>query len=653
MAILVPDLNEINRFVPPLTEGERALMNALCAILDDNWTIYVQSYLNGLRPDIVIFCEDAGVGIFEVKDWIFEVNQENQWKIRAKDTGDWIKANCPFQQVNKYKQSIMKREIPILYTKQILDFKVKYLITTFVYFHKYKTEDIKKEFKPIETQVNQYKYKYFGYDDLHPEKLKQILNKHYLKHGSKFTGLMTEIGLADRLANALAYPRHGNTNLENFLQPLTSKQKELLSNNSGTRRVKGAAGSGKTFLLVHKAVNAAREKKRVLLVCYNITMVNYLRDLVVCLARHYDRKCLEYIEIGHFHRLFPLENNELDRRNVKEKIDVLLIDEGQDFQRSWVEILQSICNHNYHLFFCEDRRQNIYGTESMPLGAGRPNELKQSFRIPTKTAQLANYLYDWANIDGKEEKVEGKNSVQTDLFVKNIWFNGNQKECLNYIQKDIGNLIKDRNTARADIAILVCTVEDGWQVCDVLKTLSLPYQKNFESKEEFCQLKQISQKEGWDKNKFKDNLRVLRKGYKVEFWMQGGMIKVCTIHSFKGWELSNILILFNPDQEQEETKYQLLYTAITRSQQNLTVYNMVNSLNQFSEEAIEKGYIEKHSKELIEETNFLSQSNNTYYSILSEFSSEDLLQMEMDAYGYDPDDFDGSFEDYLESFGYD
>lgn len=609
MAILVPDLNEINNFVPPLTEGERALMNALCEVLDDNWIIYVRSYLNGLRPDFVIFCEDAGVGIFEVKDWDlksyqveikkseFNQSEYDQWQVRAWDTGKWHDIESPFSQAEKYKESIIKWEIPILNSKTILNSKVYSIIVPFVYFHEHKTTEINDKLEPIKSVVKKKYYQYFGYDYLQqPEKLKLLLaNKpNYLKHGSKFTGLMQEIGLTDRLANALAYPRHGNTNLQNLLQSLSSKQQELLSNKSGTRRVKGAAGSGKTFVLVHKAVNAAREKKRVLIVCYNITMVNYLRDLVVCLARHYDRKCLQYIEIAHFHRLFPLENNELDRRNVKEKIDVLLIDEGQDFQRSWVEVLQSICNSNYHLFFCEDRRQNIYGTESMPLGAGRPNELKQSFRIPAKTAQLANYLYDWANIEGKEEKVDGKDQLQTDLFIKNIWVNGNQKECLDTIQKDVEILIKDKNTARADIAILVCTVEDGWQVCDVLKSLNLPYQKNFESKEEFYQLKQISQKEGWNKEYFKKKRQELQRGYKVGFWMQGGMIKVCTIHSFKGWELSNILILFNPEKQQEETQYQLLYTAITRSQQNLTVYNMVNSLNKFSQEAIEKGFIETH-----------------------------------------------------------
>ena len=69
MAILVPSIEEIESLPTKLTNGERRLMNALLEALDDEWSVYVQPHLNGLKPDIVIFSENAGVGIFEVKDW--------------------------------------------------------------------------------------------------------------------------------------------------------------------------------------------------------------------------------------------------------------------------------------------------------------------------------------------------------------------------------------------------------------------------------------------------------------------------------------------------------------------------------------------------------------------------------------------------------
>lgn len=436
----------------------------------------------------------------------------------------------------------------------------------------------------------------FGYDGTNARFLKAILEKCYLRHGSKFTELMKKNGISDRLRNALAYPKHGSTDIQSLLVTFNKKQQNLLTNSPGCRRVFGAAGGGKTLILVHKAVNAAKEGKKVLLVCFNITMANYIRDLVTRLARHYGPHYHRNIEVGHFHRFFPKETAEIDNRSMKERVDVVLIDEGQDFERSWIEILQQIAAPNYHLMFCEDDRQNIYSKNVKDRGAvpgikGRPNLLNESYRIPEQTAILANELSNWSKQEDVSGSVTSMKTVQGNLFVRNIWFNGTKYDVVNVIREDVKNLVQDRNTARADIAILICTVEDGWQICKVLDEIKLPYQQNFESQEENQALYNMY---GDNLEEFKKKRDELRRGYKAGFWMQGGKIKVCTIHSFKGWELSNILVFFNPEEEQELAKVPLLYTAITRSQQYLTIYNSDLDLTSFGKFAISQGYVEPH-----------------------------------------------------------
>jgi len=604
MAILVPELEEINSLPQKLTDGERCLMEALCKALDNNWTVYVQPHLNGLRPDIVIFNEDAGIGIFEVKDWDLDdhrviPHEESgyEWQVRAWDTGKWItrpqEDYCPLKQVEKYRQSIFKYEIPLLDAKRLLDQSVHSLIQPIVYFHKHTSEDVIQRLKPILKPYSNV----FGNNILNPNFLRGILRGCGLHHRPKFKELMKDIGLADRLANALAYPKHGGTDIQNLLAPFNEKQLDLLPNESRSRRVFGAAGSGKTFVLVHKAVNAAKEGKKVLLVCFNITMANYLRDLVTRLARHYGPHYHRNIEVGHFHRFFPYidENPEVDKRGMKEPVDVLLIDEGQDFERSWIKKLQKIGASGYHLMFCEDDRQNIYSKSVKERGKipirGK-NILKESYRIPKQTAKLANALASWAKQEGESGTIESVKSVQSNVSVRNVWFDGTKDEIVKAIREDIRNLVQARSTARADIAILVCTVKDGWQVCQVLDELKLPKpQCNFESIEEHNQLYQLY---GQNREIFKEKLDELRRGYKAGFWMQGGRIKVCTIHSFKGWELSNILVFFNPEEEQEQAKVPLLYTAITRSQQNLTIYNADLKLSQFGKIATSENYSEQH-----------------------------------------------------------
>ncbi|MDY6804884.1 MAG: AAA family ATPase [Cyanobacteriota bacterium] len=597
MAILVPD--DLSNLPQEPTEGEKALIIALCKILDDEWTVYVQPYLNGLKPDIIIFCEDAGLGIFEVKDWDLDVhkikgNKENgyKWLVRSKDTGEWVKPKhgCPLKQVDKYRQSIFKYEIPILGSKKLLDDHVFSLVQPYVYFHKHTTDDVEERLEPILDAYSNV----FGYDYVEePEYLEDILNERYLCHGSKFTELMKETELAGRLANALAFPKHGMTNIEHLLN-LTKKQQILLDRieERASLRVKGAAGCGKTLLLAHKAAMAATEGKNVLVVCFNITMVNYIQDLVKRLARYYGEKdgnphSYRNIEVGHFHRFFPLEEKtQTCRRNSKEPVDILLIDEGQDFERTWVDkLLTEVCRDDCEFMFCEDRQQNIYERQeikrqAMPI-QGRPSGLNDSYRIPEKTAQLANFLSTCAELEGLKI-IKSIKPLQGNLFVRNLWFNGTYRNATKALAKDIKALTTGKNNARPDIAILVCTVEDGWKVCEVLESLHLPSQCSFEPKEENEILKR---KKDEDK---------LRRGYKVGFWMQTGKIKVATIHSFKGWELSNILVFFNPAKRQKETFIELLYTAITRSQECLTIYNMDSDLYEFGDLAIEEGYVEAH-----------------------------------------------------------
>jgi superfamily I DNA and RNA helicase len=71
-------------------------------------------------------------------------------------------------------------------------------------------------------------------------------------------------------------------------------------------------------------------------------MANYLRDLINRLARYYDPHCHRMIQISHFHRLFPRIDETIDMETeiIKDPIDVLLIDEGQDFERSWILVVQ-------------------------------------------------------------------------------------------------------------------------------------------------------------------------------------------------------------------------------------------------------------------------------------------------------------------------
>lgn len=329
-------------------------------------------------------------------------------------------------------------------------------------------------------------------------------------------------------------------------------------------------------------------------------MVNYLNDLVRRLSRYKDKnqeRISQRIYVRHFHRLFPNEKELKDEEIIDaQPFDVILIDEGQDFDRAWIEQLYTLAKDNAHIMFVEDDRQNIYGKNTsarrtVPGIMGRPNELKQSFRINHKIAQLANTLIDMSIQQFESGAVESvQKGLQQELFPppQPLWFDGNYGQMLMAISAEITRLANDANTGSfADIVILVCTVEDGWAICDELDKLHRPYICSFESRGGNGEVRQIYSPDQLDMR-----LDNLRRGRKVAFRMQTGRIKICTIHSFKGWELKRVLVFYHPiGENQLQNRASLLYTAITRTQEYLTIFNTEPSLSRFGQEAAQQGLL--------------------------------------------------------------
>lgn len=606
MAKLIPSIEQIEQLPTPLEPGERALMNALCQVLDDEWTIYVQPFLNGLKPDIIIFSEQAGLGIFEVKDWNlahYLVHANGVWEVYDGRQQRWYASttNCPLKQVTRYKDEIIRYELPELQAESVLNSSVYALVAPFVYFHAYTTAEAHDKVSPL---ISKYPHlTIFGHDSLEPQKLKAVLASRHLRRGSQFAAMMQKYQLQNRLRNALAYPEHGRLSVADILFTLIPEQQNLLANTPGKRRAIGAAGSGKTMILVRKAVNAALSGQRVLITCYNITMVNYINDMVRRLARHKDRSGQQIshrIFVRHYHRLFPKDGSgELRDKDVEMAMpfDVILIDEGQDFERGWIEKLYELANgEQSHILFVEDDRQNIYGKDTaarrkVPGIIGRPNILKRSFRINAEVAALANELINKSARQFEStdlEPVHAPTQLQLLAPPKPRWFDGSREEMLAALAKEVKRLINTPGSgAFADMVILVCTAEDGWAVCDQLDRLRLPYICNFESRADCERIRQL-----YPPEQFYRKRDDLRRGRKVAFRMQTGKIKICTIHSFKGWELKHVLVFYNPvSDEKSDNRVPLLYTAMTRTQESLTIFNAEPTLTRFGRLAAEMGLL--------------------------------------------------------------
>lgn len=79
--------------------------------------------------------------------------------------------------------------------------------------------------------------------------------------------------------------------------------------------------------------------------------------------------------------------------------------------------------------------------------------------------------------------------------------------------------------------------------------------------------------------KMNGTLKNVRDNKKNHFWFNSGTLKFSTIHSFRGWEASTLVLIIEPkyDNSEFQTAFdELIYVGLTRSRNNLVVLNYGN-----------------------------------------------------------------------------
>jgi hypothetical protein len=142
-------------------------------------------------------------------------------------------------------------------------------------------------------------------------------------------------------------------------------------------RVIATAGAGKTQLAVRVMRDALAQGKSVLYVCFNRPLADHIRAIAPKEAK-----------IANYHQLSaavardagsPPDFSQPDVFTTLEerfaavpvpehwKTDVLIVDEGQDFQAAWVGALERLLNPDGAWWWLEDPMQNLYLREPVPL----------------------------------------------------------------------------------------------------------------------------------------------------------------------------------------------------------------------------------------------------------------------------------------------
>jgi superfamily I DNA/RNA helicase len=215
-----------------------------------------------------------------------------------------------------------------------------------------------------------------------------------------------------------------------------------------------------------------------------------------------------------------------------QKYDAILIDEGQDYHFAWYFLLNKyFLNSRDELMIVCDKRQNIFDREldwlDKRVTRGGLDKFKEyidltvTFRLSKRVAVMSNEFsvaFD-LNQELKVGRIEDNPVLLHSHHI--IWLNIDEAEWQSFIYNAFLRLKKEGYSA-SDMVILLPNHKLGKVAVDLFKS------KNVEVN-----------------HVFEDDSEATYHPHKKAFWMGDGRLKMSTIHSFKGWELLNIVLFIS------------------------------------------------------------------------------------------------------------
>lgn len=205
------------------------------------------------------------------------------------------------------------------------------------------------------------------------QRIEQIFQQWQLRSGYV---LKANPGISDRVKNVLI----PELNLVQSLNPkkeedsyfrLTSEQSKVLDFIHDEDRVAigGSAGSGKTLVAFEQAKRYAAEGFKTLFMVFN-------KALRLSLSANTNIANLEISHWGSFIYKYAKNSNTEERTqaflgkiesgNLKLAYDVLIIDEGQDFEQDWIAALELSLSNQSRIYVYYDNKQTIQNNKTIP-----------------------------------------------------------------------------------------------------------------------------------------------------------------------------------------------------------------------------------------------------------------------------------------------
>ena len=340
-----PPLEALTQLVEQLNDGERRVVEALVRLSDD-WQIFVQPRLGMDIPDFVAVHARHGVCAIEVKDWDPSKYENRNGAVGRWGANNWTPITHPLMQPYRYQSTIFERHFALPDD----DDGAKQFVRSMLILLNHDTGRARAIMRAphLARWRDVCVYGEEVLDDFEPALQ------------SRTRGAPAEASIA----RVLAALRDGNPIFELRSDiVLSANAKDIADNprNAKMRRVRGAAGSGKSVGIAMRAARLAGEGKSVLVLSYNITLQHYLRALIAAVCNgpsasrveciHFHGFCKAIVDIAQANRARQLLGEPNDHPGIVEealaataggirrRYDAILVDEGQDFEVGWWNLL--------------------------------------------------------------------------------------------------------------------------------------------------------------------------------------------------------------------------------------------------------------------------------------------------------------------------
>lgn len=635
MAITVPETIRSSS-----TAGERLLFRTLKTFLPDDYIVYYEPEIQGVRPDFVIIGPDLGLVVLEVKDYtkstLLQINHD-EWHIYT-SSGEQTKVKSPIKQAREYTFHIvdkLKKDKNLIQLDGKYKFQLKFPFGYGVVFTRLYTKDFVKEglYSVVEPHLC------LARDEIDPDKegfseeilVEKILNMFVVPFRLREPITYEEI-------NSIRYHLFPEVRISAEFKPPVPYQDQLLLSlhdiktmdlhqenlakqiGDKNRLIRGVAGSGKTLILASRAKLLSREHPdwKILILCYNISLANAIKQMVTHMLNEpedlFDFDFTSEIDVNtkehknvivrNFHswlkndlkireQQIPDIISKLEKKEaILPKYDAVLIDEGQDFEPDWLRLVSLLINEDTQsLLLVEDRAQTIYKrmrsyVQDTGLSfRGRSKVLSINYR---NTAQIVQFAWEFYR----------KYSMFKDKVVN---------------REIEGEIIAPQSTKRKGPKPGIVRAKSFY---DEMKIVARQIQKLHEEKkvplQEMLILYRVKRNLQYP---IIEIIKRTLKDHKIDYyWIaeneqskrsfekEDGKVKISTIDSSKGLDYQAVFIV-NVDsmpfplEDDEEREVSLLYIGMTRAKEYLCLsYSGKSKFTKYLDEVLEERAANKNNK---------------------------------------------------------